>query len=152
MVLQALRSFVLIFFVFSSSAYSFDMSSIPDFKCPTATELDFTEREACMFMLMSKSIASMSGNNAQLLTGTTSSLIQEEKKFGQYGQSAFLFMSKLDKAKALLLEKTSSNIAQAGDMLLSNSDALLLYIQLQRTIIDNQVTINDYLLKENRKR
>ena len=144
MVLQALRTIFLSSLLFTASISS-EMSD-----CVTTTELDFTEKEACHLNSLVKSMLMMSGNNFQFLVGASSGVMRESIKFKTAGKSGYRLAADLDKAKALMLEKSSSDVKSSVNLLLTDAEIRILIAQVQKVSIENQTILNEHLLKRNR--
>jgi len=143
MVLQALRTFILIMVVSLSNIYA----ETGDMECTTTTDLDFTEKEACEFDALSQLLIEMSEKNMEAIGGLTTGVSSVALKYNLYGQSRYGVIANLDKAKALLQEKSSKEIKVIVDLILSEAEILKVISQLRKNSIENQIVINSLTKK-----
>lgn len=120
--------------------------------CETVTTLDFTEKEACDIVSVTKSFLNMTATTAQLISGTTQAGSQESAKYRQIGSSNYMLRAKLDKAKALLSSKSNVSVQKTSSILLLDAETRKLMSQSLYLYNEDQIILDRYLLKSRKAR
>jgi len=115
--------------------------------CLTETVLDFTEREACIFLDMAEKINEMRTANEGRLSFSTPQTEQALSKTNSAGSSLFITLAKLENAKSLLLEQSSFDTKKQVDLILLEASVEKMSSSITKEMILNQSIINNMLIK-----